>query len=210
MPRGHPYDLDVPVGQESPRFLSKRRYGPNFAALGGAHVASTLLGGRRCRSIHCRRTGASRHSIRAPNGRKVQCGRPSPYLNQGGMGALTQSSGRWGRLRGPGLRLEFHFVCDGVVPAYRGRLVRQRRARVFVRHGTTVRRLHRRQWRQQLTRTASVSTNERHLSGWRSTSAKAPNGRRPSASTSWPFRSTAMHSARPRTPYPACRRLESP
>src|SRR4029077_10002956 len=46
-----------------------------------------------------------------------------------------------------------------------------------------------------------IRTGEHRFADWRSTSARAPNGRQSSAGTSAPFRSVVTHLARPRRAY---------
>ncbi len=55
-----------------------------------------------------------------------------------------------------------------------------------------------------------IRTGGHRFVGWRSASAKAPNGRHSSASTSGPFRSAVTHLARPSRAYPAGRHQEHP
>jgi len=52
---------------------------------------------------------------------------------------------------------------------------------------------------------ASIKTDRHDFADWRVALATAPNGRRSSTNTSGPFRSAAMHRARPRSACPARR-----
>lgn len=69
-------------------------------------------------------------------------------------------------------------------------------------------------WRGRLVTARSgerrITTGGHRFVGWRPASAKAPNERHSSASTSGPFRSAATHIARPSRAYPADRHYEHP